>query len=75
MIVEVYGQSESRFEHFSGKNPKCAGNLRTWEEAGTVKIYKKMSPKIQDRGVTCMMIGYPKDHAGDCYQMWDKEPG
>ena len=45
MIVEVYGQSESRFEHFSGKNPKCAGNLCTWGEAGTVKIHDKMSPK------------------------------
>ena len=40
MIVEVNGKKASRFEHFAGKNPKCAGYLRTWGEAGTVKIYE-----------------------------------
>ena len=75
MIVEVNGKMASQFEHFAGKNPKCAGYLRTWGEAGKVKIYEKMSPKIQDCGVTCVMIGYPKDHAGDCYRIWDKETG
>ena len=71
----LVGTMASRFEHFSGKNPKCAGYLRTWGEAGTVKIYEKMSPKIQDCGVSCMMIKYSKDHAGDCYWMWGKETG
>ena len=75
IIKEVNEKMASWFEHFAGKNPKCAGYLRTWEEAGTVKIYEKMSPKIQDCGVTCMMIGYPSHHAGDCYRVWDKETG
>ena len=75
MIVEVNGKMASQFEHFAGKNPKCAGYSRTWGEAGTVKIYKKMSPQIQDCGVTCMIIGYSKNHAHDCYRMWDKETG
>ena len=49
--------------------------MRTWEEAGTVKLHDKMSPKIHDCGATCMMVGHPKDHSGDCYCMWDKETG
>ena len=72
MMVEVEGKLASHFEHFAGKNPKCANHLRTWGEAGTVKIHNKMAPKLGDQGVTCMMIGYPKDHTGDCYHMWDK---
>ena len=75
MIVEVDGKLASRFEHFAGKNPKCANHLRTWGEAGTVKLHDKMAPKLGDRGVTCMMVGYPKDHTGDCYRMWDKNTG
>ena len=75
MMVEVEGKLASHFEHFAGQNLKCATHLRTWGEAGTVKIHDKMVPKLGDRGVTCMMIGYPKDHTGDCYCMWDKNTG
>ena len=30
-----------------------------------------MAPKLNDRGVTCMFVGYSTDHDGDCYDMWD----
>jgi hypothetical protein len=61
----------TRYKHFCGKNPKFAKHLRTWGEAGTVKIKTKTTPKLADRGVQCMFVGYAKDHEGDCYQMWD----
>jgi hypothetical protein len=34
-----------------------------------------MTPKLQDRGVQCMLVGYALDHYGDCYRMWDPVTG
>jgi hypothetical protein len=65
----INGLTLTRYKHFCGKNPKFAQYLRTWSEAGTVKTKTKTTPKIADRGVQWMFIGYAKDHAGDCYQM------
>jgi hypothetical protein len=71
MVVTVNGVSATRYVHFYGSNPAFAKHLRTWGEAGTVKIKVKATPKIGDRGVQCMMVGYANDHTGDCYRMWD----
>ena len=30
-----------------------------------------MTPKLEDRGATCMMVGYALDHPGDTYRMYD----
>jgi hypothetical protein len=57
-------------EHFYGSNPKWMKFLRTWEEAGTVKLKTDMMPNIADRGVLCMFIRYDDDHDGDVYRMW-----
>ena len=75
MIVELNRRNESQFEQFFGKNPKCSAHLRMWGEAGTIKLCQKMTPKLSDRGKTCMMIGYAHDHGGDTYRMWDKDTG
>jgi hypothetical protein len=63
MIGDV---TTTRYKHFCGKNPKFAKHLRTWGEAGAVKIKTKTTPKLADRGVQCMCVGYAKDHEGDC---------
>jgi hypothetical protein len=34
-----------------------------------------MTPKLQDRGVQCMFVGYTLDHDGDRYRMWDPVTG
>jgi hypothetical protein len=36
-----------------------------------VKTKTKTTPKLADRGVQCMFVGYAKDHEGDCYQMYN----
>jgi hypothetical protein len=71
IVVEIDGVKKTRVEHWSGKKPEYAANLRTWGEAGTVKVKTTMTPKLADRGVQCMMVGYAVDHAGDVYRMWD----
>ena len=56
--IEIDGQIKPRVEHWSGSIPAFASNLRTWGEAGTVKIKSKMTPKMSDHGITCMFVGY-----------------
>ena len=71
-VIELEGVSATRYVHWNEKNPDFANHLRVWGEAGTVKLKDKMTPKLKDRGVTCMMVGYALDHPGDTYRMWDK---
>jgi hypothetical protein len=70
-VIELYGAEAPRYVHWNNKNPDFAQHLRTWGEAGTVKLKTKMTPKLRDRGATCMMVGYALDHPGDTYRMWD----
>jgi hypothetical protein len=70
-VTTINGLALTRYKHFCVKNPKFAQHLRTWGEAGTVKTKANITPKIAERGVQCMFIGYAKDHEGDCYQMWN----
>jgi hypothetical protein len=72
--VKHNGVMASRFIHIMGSDPSFVKYIQTWGEAGTVTIKaRKMHPKEADRGVTCIMVGYPSNHAGDCYRMWDPE--
>lgn len=71
----VNGKLATRYEHFMGANPSFAQHLRTWGEAGTVKLKSKKTAKIADRGEQCMFIGYPKEHTGDTYMMWNPTTG
>ena len=70
-VLELNGVDATRFVHWGGENPEFAKYLRVWGEAGTVKTKTKTTPKLFDRGVHCMMVGYALNHAGDTYRMWD----
>jgi hypothetical protein len=70
LVVTTMGTKKAtRHEHFYGTNPKWMKFLRTWGEAGTVKVKTKMTPKLADRGVHYMFIGYADDHDGNVYRM------
>jgi hypothetical protein len=72
LVVTTVGTNKTtRHEHFYGTNPKWMKFLRTWGEAVTVKVKTKTTPKLDDRGVHCMFIGYADDHDGDVYRMWN----
>jgi hypothetical protein len=61
--VAINGVNQSRYKHFLGKNPAWIKGLRTFGEAGTVKIKtRNMHPKEADRVVMCMFIGYLDDY-------------
>lgn len=74
-VIEVDGVKDTRYKHWCGANPAFVSNLRTWGEAGTVTVKSLATPKIADRGIQCMMVGYPPDHTSDCYEMWDPATG
>ena len=55
---------------FYGKDATYAKNLRTFGEMAVVAIHegKKMRSKLDDRGKTCMFVGYAEDHTKDVYR-------
>jgi hypothetical protein len=71
VVITIGEKKATRHEHFYGENPKWMKYLRTWGEAGTVKVKTKTTPKLADRGVHCMFIGYADDHDGNVYHMWN----
>jgi hypothetical protein len=71
ILITLDGETKTHYEHWCGTKPAFAAHLRTWGEAGTVKV--KKPPKTEYKGVTCMMLGYADDHAGDVYRMWDPD--
>jgi hypothetical protein len=70
-VIKINGISDTRYVHCGNCNPKFAKQLQTWGEAGTVKLKNKRAVKIDDRGYTCMFVGYPASHASNTYRMWD----
>jgi hypothetical protein len=69
--IELEGVVKSRVEHFTGVLPNWTSNLRDFGEAETVKTRTGMTPKLDDRGVICMFVGYAKDHPKETYLMLD----
>ena len=71
--VKINGVTKPCVKHWSGKIPGFAKHLHTWGEAGVVKVRTKTTPKLEERGITCMMVGYATDHKGNCYKMLNIE--
>ena len=70
-VVTLNHITKTRYEHLFGTNPSFANHLRTWGEAGTVKLKTSTTPKMHTKGTACMFVGYTNDHTGDCYRMWN----
>jgi hypothetical protein len=67
--ITINRVTKTRAEHFGNEVPSFANRLRKWGEAGIVKTRTKMTPKMNDRGITCMFVGYPDNHSSDTYEM------
>ena len=52
-VIELDGVTATRYVHWNKTNPDFSKYLRTWGEAGTVKLRNTMTPKVHDRGATC----------------------
>ena len=72
LVVEnINGESKSRFEHATGRLPEFTRGLRTFGEAGVVKFKTSTTPKILNKGTTCMFVGYPENHSANCWEMYN----
>lgn len=69
LAKEIGGVVKARIEHFGYPLPRFTKHLRTWGEAGTVKLIKVN--KVDNYGATCVFIGYASNHEGICYRMWN----
>ena len=55
--VKINEVTKMRKVHFDGNKPKCIEHMHVIGEAGVVKTRTKTTPKISDRGITCMFVG------------------
>ena len=46
VVVEIDGVTKTRVEHWCGELPRWAKALRTWGEAGVVKVKATTTPKL-----------------------------
>ena len=55
---------------FYNKDAKFMKHLRSFGEMAVIAIHEgeKMSSKLDNRGKTCMFVGYANDHSGDVYR-------
>ena len=55
---------------FYGEDAKYTRSLRTFGEMAVIAIHegKEMRSKLNDRGKTCMFVGYADDHTTDVYR-------
>ena len=75
MVKTIDGRTATRFEHFGDEIPRFARNLRIWGEAGVVSLRDLKTPKIGDKGLVCMFVGYALQHPSDCYRMYNCKTG
>ena len=67
----INGVTKTQVEHWSGALPRYANYLRTWGEAGTVKMKLIGTPKVADRGTAMMFVGYATKHDGDTCRIYN----
>ena len=72
-VITRNGETKTRYEHWNGVLPKFSKHLKKWGEAGVVTLRDLKKSKMQDKGLTCMFVGYAQDHAGDCYRMYNPD--
>jgi Reverse transcriptase (RNA-dependent DNA polymerase) len=73
MLEEMDGVLKTRVEHATGTLPSYANNLRTWGEAGVVKLKTATTPKFLNKGTTCVFVGYPENHGSGTYLMYNPQ--
>ena len=71
VVKTIKERTATRCEHEHGQLPKWTQHMRTFGEAGTVKVHTKMAGKVNDRGIQCIFVGYALQHSPDTYRMWN----
>ncbi len=72
-VVEYKNEKKPRYEHWGLERPRFAHKMVPWGWAGVVKFTAKMQGKLKDKGILMMFVGYPDNHAGDAYRMYNEK--
>ena len=73
LVVVTLNGKTARYKHFHETKPCYTKHLRIWGEAGTV--FMRKNGKEGNRGTLMIFIGYAKNHARDCYHMYNPKQG
>ena len=71
VLMTINGITKTRIEYFGMKLPKFTSYLRIWRETIVTKVKSNISPKLKDKGVPYLFLGYIDNYKGDCYCTWD----
>ena len=58
------------YTKFFNQPPKYFSKPRTFGEMGILKKNKKMFSKLENKGQSCMFMGYSEDHSPDTYRLY-----
>ncbi|MCP4746672.1 MAG: hypothetical protein GY874_11125, partial [Desulfobacteraceae bacterium] len=63
-ILVKQGKKESSFQHFFGKGVKSLvpNSIQKFGEMAVITNQQKIKAKLDDRGKTCIWLGYAKNH-------------
>ena len=66
-------EKDPLWKKFFEELPLWVNCLCQFGEIGIVADQKNKTicAKLQDRGIPCMFVGYPEDHSGDVYKMYN----
>ena len=71
VVVKINGVWKPIIEHFSGSIPPFLSSLSVSGEAAVVKTKRMSNPKADERGTTCVFVGYCLDQEPYCYLMYE----
>ncbi len=72
-VIEFNNQQLTRYEAAGQEISKWTKNLRSFGEAGVVKISK--DGKFGDCRITCIFVNYEDKHSSNCYRMYNPKSG
>jgi hypothetical protein len=55
----------------TGKMPYWAQDLRTFGGLGILYTKQRIRNKLMNLGEPCMFLGYPEDHTGMCFKLYN----
>ena len=72
-VIYKESRDSTSYEMFFKKKPKIIDHLRRFGELGVVTFRKgtKGRTKVENKGRTCIFVGYSEDSPPDTYRMYD----
>ena len=61
---------ECPYKQFFSKEPTYIARPRIFGEVGTLKKNKDIFAKLENKGQTCLFVGYSEQHAADTYRLY-----